>query len=57
MQPFEYASANKKEQVAVLLGDQGAILATNTARLYRLRGFEDGTSPTPFDAVERLVHI
>ena len=38
-------------------GDRGAILATNTARLYRLRGFEDGTSPTPFDAVERLVHI
>jgi predicted TIM-barrel fold metal-dependent hydrolase len=37
--------------------DQRAILATNTARLYRLPGFEAGTSPTPFEAVERYVHI
>jgi predicted TIM-barrel fold metal-dependent hydrolase len=38
-------------------GDQQAILATNAARLYRLPGFEQGTSPTPFEAVKRLVHI
>jgi xanthine dehydrogenase YagS FAD-binding subunit len=30
MQAFEYASANKKEQVATLLGDDGAILAGGT---------------------------
>ena len=30
MQAFEYASASKKEQVAELLGDQGAILAGGT---------------------------
>ncbi len=30
MQAFEYASATKKEQVAALLGDQGAILAGGT---------------------------
>ena len=30
MQAFEYASANKKEQVAALLGDEGAVLAGGT---------------------------
>ena len=33
MQAFEYASASKKEQVATLLGSQGAILAGGTALL------------------------
>jgi predicted TIM-barrel fold metal-dependent hydrolase len=37
--------------------DKHAILAGNTARLYRLPGYEEGLEPTPFEAVERLVHI
>ena len=37
--------------------DKHGILAANTARLYRLPGYEEGLSPTPFEAVERLVHI
>lgn len=37
--------------------DRHAILAANTARLFRLPGYEEGVSPTPFEAVERLVHI
>jgi predicted TIM-barrel fold metal-dependent hydrolase len=38
-------------------GDKKALLAGNTARLYRLPGFEAGINPTPFESVERLVHI
>ena len=37
--------------------DKHAILAGNTARLYRLPGYEEGLVPTPFESVERLVHI
>jgi hypothetical protein len=37
--------------------DKHAILAGNTARLYRLPGYEEGLEPTPFEKVERLVHI
>jgi predicted TIM-barrel fold metal-dependent hydrolase len=37
--------------------DKHALLAGNAARLYRLPGYEEGSSPTPFEAVERLVHI
>jgi predicted TIM-barrel fold metal-dependent hydrolase len=41
----------------VLPEDKHAILAGNAARLYRLPGYEDGLAPTPFESVERLVHI
>jgi predicted TIM-barrel fold metal-dependent hydrolase len=37
--------------------DKRALLAGNTARLYGLPGYEDGISPTPFESIERLVHI
>jgi predicted TIM-barrel fold metal-dependent hydrolase len=37
--------------------DREAILAENAARLYRLPGYERGVEPTPYDAIERLVHI
>jgi predicted TIM-barrel fold metal-dependent hydrolase len=37
--------------------DKHRILAGNTARLYRLPGYEEGLVPTPFESVERLVHI
>ncbi len=37
--------------------DKQALLAGNTARLYRLPGYEEGVQPTPFESVERLVHI
>lgn len=37
--------------------EKHAILAGNTARLYRLPGYEEGMAPTPFESVERLVHI
>ena len=37
--------------------DKHGILAGNTARLYRLPGYEEGLVPTPFESVERLVHI
>jgi predicted TIM-barrel fold metal-dependent hydrolase len=37
--------------------DKQALLVGNAARLYRLPGYEEGISPTPFEAVERLVHI
>ena len=37
--------------------DKHAILAGNAARLYRLPGYEEGVAPTPFESVERLVHI
>jgi xanthine dehydrogenase YagS FAD-binding subunit len=49
MQPFEYASANKKEQVAVLLGDQGAILAGGTDLLALMK--DDVVAP------KRLVNV
>jgi predicted TIM-barrel fold metal-dependent hydrolase len=41
----------------VVPDDKHAILAGNAARLYRLPGHEDGVAPTPFEQVERLVHI
>ena len=41
----------------VLPEDRHAILAGNAARLYRLPGYEEGFAPTPFELVERLVHI
>ena len=49
MQPFEYASANKKEQVAALLGDQGAILAGGTDLLALMK--DDVVTP------KRVVNI
>jgi xanthine dehydrogenase YagS FAD-binding subunit len=49
MQAFEYASANKKEQVATLLGDQGAILAGGTDLLALMK--DDIVTP------KRLVNI
>jgi xanthine dehydrogenase YagS FAD-binding subunit len=49
MQAFEYASANKKEQVATLLGDQGAILAGGTDLLALMK--DDVVAP------RRLVNI
>ena len=49
MHPFEYASANKKEQVAALLGDQGAVLAGGTDLLALMK--DDIVTPS------RLVNI
>jgi len=49
MQPFEYASANKKEQVATLLSDQSAILAGGTDLLALMK--DDVVAP------KRLVNI
>jgi xanthine dehydrogenase YagS FAD-binding subunit len=49
MQAFEYASANKKEQVAALLGDQGAILAGGTDLLALMK--DDVVAP------QRLVNV
>lgn len=37
--------------------DERALLAENVARLYRLPGYEDGITPTPFDEIESLIHI
>ncbi|HEX8896557.1 MAG TPA: FAD binding domain-containing protein [Terriglobales bacterium] len=39
MQAFEYASANKKEQVAALLGDDGAVLAGGTDLLALMKDY------------------
>src|SRR5271157_2888459 len=49
MQAFEYASANKKEQVAALVGDQGAILAGGTDLLALMK--DDVVAP------KRLVNV
>ncbi len=49
MLAFEYASATKKEQVATLLGDQGAILAGGTDLLALMK--DDVVTP------KRLVNI
>jgi xanthine dehydrogenase YagS FAD-binding subunit len=49
MQAFEYASASKKEQVAALLGDQGAILAGGTDLLALMK--DDVVAP------QRLVNV
>ena len=49
MQAFEYASATKKEQVAALLGDQGAILAGGTDLLALMK--DDVVTP------KRLVNV
>ena len=49
MQAFEYASATKKEQVAALLGDQGAILAGGTDLLALMK--DDVVTPN------RLVNV
>jgi xanthine dehydrogenase YagS FAD-binding subunit len=49
MHPFEYASANAKEQVAALLGDQGAVLAGGTDLLALMK--DDIVTPS------RLVNI
>ena len=49
MQAFEYASAAKKEQVATLLGDQGAILAGGTDLLALMK--DDVVTP------KRLVNV
>ncbi|MFZ1134321.1 MAG: FAD binding domain-containing protein, partial [Candidatus Korobacteraceae bacterium] len=49
MQPFEYATATKKEQVAVLLTDQSAILAGGTDLLALMK--DDVVTP------KRLVNI
>jgi xanthine dehydrogenase YagS FAD-binding subunit len=49
MQAFEYASASKKEQVAALLGDQGAILAGGTDLLALMK--DDVVAP------KRLVNV
>ena len=37
--------------------DERALLCENVARLYRLPGYEEGITPTPFEALEGLVHI
>ena len=39
MQAFEYASANKKEQVATLLGADGAVLAGGTDLLALMKDY------------------
>src|SRR5664279_361560 len=49
MQAFEYASASKKEQVAALVGDQGAILAGGTDLLALMK--DDVVAP------KRLVNV
>ena len=49
MQPFEYATATKKEQVAVLLTDQSAILAGGTDLLALMK--DDVVAP------KRLVNV
>ncbi len=49
MQAFEYASPNSKEQVAALLGDQGAILAGGTDLLALMK--DDVVTP------KRLVNV
>ncbi|HEY4962912.1 MAG TPA: FAD binding domain-containing protein [Terriglobales bacterium] len=49
MQAFEYASASKKEQVAALIGDQGAILAGGTDLLALMK--DDVVTP------KRLVNV
>ncbi len=49
MQTFEYANASKKEQVAALLGDQGAILAGGTDLLALMK--DDVVTP------RRLVNV
>jgi predicted TIM-barrel fold metal-dependent hydrolase len=36
--------------------DRQAILADNVARLYQLAGYEP-LGPSPYDSIERLVHI
>ena len=52
MQPFEYASASKKEQVAALLGDQGAILAGGTDLLALIK--DDVVAPKRLVNVKRI---
>jgi hypothetical protein len=37
--------------------DQRAILAENTARLYRLPGYEQGFATSGSETFERLVHF
>jgi xanthine dehydrogenase YagS FAD-binding subunit len=49
MQPFEYANASKKEQVAALVGEQGAILAGGTDLLALMK--DDVVAP------KRLVNV
>ena len=49
MQAFEYANATKKEQVAALLADQGAILAGGTDLLALMK--DDVVTP------KRLVNV
>jgi xanthine dehydrogenase YagS FAD-binding subunit len=52
MQAFEYASANKKEQVAALLGEQGAILAGGTDLLALMK--DDVVAPKRLVNVKRI---
>jgi xanthine dehydrogenase YagS FAD-binding subunit len=52
MQAFEYASATKKEQVAALLGDQGAILAGGTDLLALMK--DDVVAPKRLVNVKRI---
>lgn len=37
--------------------DRRELLAENTARLYRLPGYEDGVADTPLESFEKLVHF
>src|SRR5579875_325820 len=41
----------------VAADDQAALLAANTAKLYRLPGYEKGFAPTDFQEFEQLVHF
>src|ERR1035438_5034037 len=52
MQAFEYASASKKEQVAALLGDQGAILAGGTDLLALMK--DDVVAPQRVVSVKHI---
>ena len=52
MQAFEYASASKKEQVAALVGDQGAILAGGTDLLALMK--DDVVAPKRLVNVKRI---
>ncbi len=52
MQAFEYANAVKKEQVATLLGDQGAILAGGTDLLALMK--DDVVAPKRLVNVKRI---
>ena len=61
--PLDATNWPDNRQQAVLVTEElpdeerRAILAENTARLYRLPGYEDGVAVPPFESIERLVHV